>query len=57
MIWMSWRGGRVWDGEMSVWVRLVGGKEWFGGANPAHRSVTDLAFTCHVQRALICRLD
>ena len=40
-----------------MWVRLVGGKGWFGGANPAHRSVIDLAFTCHVQRALICGLD
>ena len=43
--------------KMSVWVELVVGKEGFGGANPALRSVTDLAFTCHVQRALVCRLD
>ena len=57
LIWMSWRGGKVWDGEMRVWVELVVGKEGFGGANPALKSYTDLAFTCHVQRALVCRLD
>ena len=53
----NWGGGKVYDGKMGVWVQLGGGQKSFRVLIRARKSVTDHAFTCRVQRALICGLE
>ena len=56
LFWVDWGDGGVYYGEMGVWIKLGGGEESFQGTHRAAGSVVDLAYTCCVQRALICRL-